>query len=287
MLTAFRYAFGRHYGQILGWGVGLGFYGATLMYLYDTMMTDREMLEQLVQSYPPELFAFFGGALDFFSAAGYLHTYFFSFMPIVIGIFAVLVGTGLLVADEESGVLDLVLAHPISRAGLFWGRLAAFLLAAFLIMVISYLGFALLLPGVEIGTDAVSLTLPFLSLFAFVAFFGTLSLLLSLLLPSRRLAASVSGMILVASYLITSIGNLDETVARLADFSPVTYLEGGRAVEGLNLVWFGGLLGFALAFALLAWLLFERRDIRVGGEGSWILPKRRARREKAYQREPA
>ncbi len=32
------------------------------------------------------------------------------------------------------------------------------------------------------------------------------------------------------------------------------------------------LLGIALLLALLAWWRFERRDVRVGGEGGWRLP---------------
>jgi hypothetical protein len=32
------------------------------------------------------------------------------------------------------------------------------------------------------------------------------------------------------------------------------------------------LFGFAVFFALVAWLLFLRRDIRVSGEGSWRIP---------------
>jgi len=33
-----------------------------------------------------------------------------------------------------------------------------------------------------------------------------------------------------------------------------------------------GLLGATLLLTLLAWVLFQRRDIRVGGERSWTLP---------------
>lgn len=53
--------------------------------------------------------------------------------------------------------------------------------------------------------------------------------------------------------------------------------QGGWALEGLdwrNLLW---LLAFAALFAVLAWLFFLRRDIRVSGEGSWRLPGWRRR----------
>jgi hypothetical protein len=45
-----------------------------------------------------------------------------------------------------------------------------------------------------------------------------------------------------------------------------------RALNGLDWGNLLGLLGFALLFTLLAWLLFERRDIRVSGTASWKMP---------------
>jgi len=40
----------------------------------------------------------------------------------------------------------------------------------------------------------------------------------------------------------------------------------------LNSQWFLGLLGVAALFTLVAWWRFQRRDIRVAGEGGWQFP---------------
>ena len=66
------------------------------------------------ESYPAELMAFFPSISEFATPIGYLDTYLFSYMPLIIGIFSIGVGAGLLVSDEEKGILDLVLAHPVS-----------------------------------------------------------------------------------------------------------------------------------------------------------------------------
>jgi cell division septal protein FtsQ len=56
---------------------------------------------------------------------------------------------------------------------------------------------------------------------------------------------------------------------RAADFSPLTYMETATAIEnGLNLTWFGVFLVINLVLALISWQLFQRRDVRVGGEGT-------------------
>ena len=42
-------------------------------------------------------------------------------------------------------------------------------------------------------------------------------------------------------------------------------------VDGFNFEWFLGLLGVRVARILFSMVLFERREIRVSGEGSWQL----------------
>ena len=64
-------------------------------------------------------------------------------------------------------------------------------------------------------------------------------------------------------------GRVDNGVKTVASFLPLEYYQSGEAINGLNAVWFGGLIVFALAFAGLAWWQFEQRDIRVAGEGVW------------------
>jgi ABC-2 type transport system permease protein len=273
MATIFLHYLNRSRGTILGWGLALAFYGGYLISFYDTIIVQREALEVLLEAYPPELFAFFGGMDDLFSVPGYLHAYFFSYMVIVIGIFVILAGSGLLVGDEEAGRLDLILAHPISRTQIFWGRALGFVSATALILLTAYIGFIVVIPTTVMEVGVGEILLPFLSLFALLMFFGMLALLFSFLLPSRRSAAMISGLLMVTSYMITSLANLDDSLEGAAELSPVTYLQGGYAIEGMNWSWFGGLIGLAAAFLLLAWWLFERRDIRVGGEGGWRLPK--------------
>ena len=132
MTTIFRYRLRRFRGQILGWGLALSLVVLLIVGIYDSFAPQQEQMEQLLANYPPELMAFFGAAgpeFSLFSAEGFISMEFFSFMPVVLGIFALLMGSGLLVSDEEKGTLDLIMAHPVSRSALFLGRLLAFVSA--------------------------------------------------------------------------------------------------------------------------------------------------------------
>jgi len=194
MWTIFIYALGRSRGQILGWGLTLAVLGGYLVGFYDTLAEQQEALGQLISSYPPELMAFFGDFSDMFTPQGYLNVEFFSYMPLILGIYAVIAGSGMLAGDEESGTMDLVMAHPLSRTALFLGRLAAFEMTVFSILLLTWAGFAIVVPGTTMELSPVELAAPFLALFIFLMLFGSLTLLLSMVLPSRRFAAMTGGM---------------------------------------------------------------------------------------------
>jgi ABC-2 type transport system permease protein len=236
------------------------------------MVEQQSQLTSLMQAYGPNFLPFFGGTMDIISPGGYIDFTYFSYIPIVAGVFALLVGSGLILADEEQGILDLVLAHPVSRTALFWGRFLAFGAVTAGILLLSWLGFVAGLPVAKWDVGAFKLLLPHLDMFAILMLFGSLALFLSLALPSRALAASLTGALLVASYFITSLARINDNLAELNKLSPLKYYEGGRALDSLNWDHLLCLLGFSLLFTLLAWLLFERRDVRVSGEGSWKLP---------------
>ena len=281
MLATFLHALRRSLGSILGWGLSLALLGYFLIPLYDTFAGQQEQMQQLLKSYPPEVMAFFGGSTDLFTPQGYLTVEFFSYMPLVLGIFAVLAGSSLIVSDEENGTLDLILAHPVSRTSLFLGRSLAAILG---ITWLAFVAGASRSTGIDF--TALEMFRPFLSLFAVLLLFGGLTLLLSLSLPSRSVAGMVGGLILVAAYFIESLSVLSDSLKPIAKYLPLHYYQSGNALSGLNAGWLAGLLGFAILFIVLAWLLFQRRDIRVSGEGSWRWGFRRGRQAASVEGTP-
>jgi ABC-2 type transport system permease protein len=273
MFAELKHTLRRKRGAVIGWGIALALYGLLMVSLFDSI-TGIEGFEELLQSYPPELMAFFGGTdmLALTQPRGYIDVYYFSYMPVIVGIFAIVVGGGLLVSDEERGLLDLVMAHPVSRTSLFWGRVLGFVVATVLVLLVSWLSWALPAQGTGMDLTWIEFLRPFVPLLAELLLFGTLALLLSLVLPSARMATMLTSGLVVANYLLLGLSNINEDLKAVVEYTPLHFYQGGKAIDGLNWGWLAGLLGVSLVFALLAWWRFERRDIRVGGEGGWSLP---------------
>ncbi len=268
--TTFRYTYTGLRWQIIGWGLGLALYGLMIVPLYDKMAAENDRLQQMIASYPPEFLAFFGAdTTSLVTPAGYLGMYAFSMLPFIVGIFAVITGSGLIVNDEEHGRLDLIVAHPVGRSSFFWGRFLGFLGAALSIMLLGWLGFSVMLSQSSLGFSWGQMAVPFLSLLIQTLIYATFGLLLSMLLPSRSLAAIVSGIFMLLSYIISSLSSLDQRLETVAKVLPYHYYQTVLSFQQLNLTWLLALLGISLAMTVLAYLRFFRRDIRLSGEGSW------------------
>jgi len=127
------------------------------------------------------------------------------------------------------------------------------------------------LPFTSFDISAVNLLLVYWPIWALLAFFGALALLFSMLLPSARLAAMSAGALLVANWLLVGLAALNDNLQLALDLTPWALFQGGDALVDLNWGPMLALKGIAVALAAAAWLLFLRRDIRVGGERSWSL----------------
>ncbi len=277
MFAEFKHTMRRLRGQMIGWGIGLALYGWMMVSMFDSI-AGMEGMEEMLASYPPELLAFVGDMVAITTPKGYFDIYYSFYMTVIVGIFAIGVAASLVVGDEENGILDLVMAHPVSRTALFAGRLLAFVAATVVILLVGWLSWVL--PSGSSGMDLtwIEFLRPFLPLFAELLLFGTLALLLSLILPSVRVASMITGGLLIGNFLIIGLAGTNETLQAVVEYTPLFYYQGGEAISGLDWGWMAGLLAVSAVLVLLAWQRFQRRDIRVGGEGGWRLPSLSLRR---------
>ncbi|MDQ7028610.1 MAG: ATP-binding cassette domain-containing protein [Ardenticatenia bacterium] len=287
MWTVFIHHVSRLRGMVLGWGISLGFMGAIVLPFYADLDEQRALLEELLRAYPPELLAFFGGnaRASLLTPEGFLHLELFSYLPLLLGIFALLAGSGLISADEEQGRLDLFLALPIRRAQFYAARLAAFGVATATILALIGAGVLVgqMISGLSIRR--VGLVAVMVDQFSVLMVVGTLALALSQVTPSRRSAAMITGIVVVGSFFLNGFSELNEDLRPFARLLPLYYAQGGDAFSGVRWDWLAGKLAVAALLAGIGVWRFQRRDLRVSGEGTWFrLP---ARHDKPARTAPA
>ncbi len=274
IITIASYSLKRSFSIILGWGIPLMLLGIITIPFYDLVAENEKQLRPVLDTLKPLLKSFVGGdeAAQVFTPEGFIALRYFAFLPVVMGIFGSVYGSGLLAADEERGILDFLLAHPISRSQIFWGRLLSFLLSLIIIIGFGWFGLWLgVLKAESMNFSPLKLWLPYLSVFAVTWLFACLSFALSMVMPSRSAAAMVSGIIVLAGYIITNLSKAIKGLESWALFSPITYFQ-SNAMMGLKLNPLTVLFVSSVIFVAFAWKGFVNRDIRVAGDGGWKIP---------------
>jgi ABC-2 type transport system permease protein len=246
----------------IGWyGIGLAFYGGLVAWLYPTF---KDLLNDV--QYPEDVLKFFGAGTDLSDPATFMTTEYHSFAPIIMIIFAVVSGTGLLAGDEGRGTLETLLAQPVSRTSVFLSRALALAVAAVAICALTTLGWLASVPFIDMGSLGLgTLILSSFAVLPVIAAFGAMAMLLSAIAPTRGMAAGIMTAIAIASYLISSFAQTIEAIAWLRWVSPYYYSDGPQVLtEGV--VWWhqGALLVFAAMALFLGVLAFNGREIQAG-----------------------
>jgi len=251
-------------GQIWGWGLGAGSLALMVAALYPSFKDQMGLYAQMMKGYPAALTAFFGDISNIAEWSGWLNIEFFSWVPPMLAIFAVVAGTGLIAGEEDKGTLDLLLSHPIRRWRVVVEKFAGFVVATLFICLL--IALCLLLSAVIAG-EAKGLARLLVASFDIAPITlasGGLALMASVVFRQRRLATSLSVIVVIGSWFLDSLGKV---VIVLKPYRPLAlfhYYNGGSVLtRGENWGNVGVLLGLTGIFILVSLLAFQRRDIAV------------------------
>ena len=251
-------------GQIWGWGLGTGSLAVMVAALYPTFKDQMGIYVQMLSNYPPALTAFFGDVTNIAEWSGWLGIEFFSWIPPMLAVFAVVVGTGLVAGEEEKGTLDLLLSHPIRRWRVVVEKFAGFVVATLLICVLICL--CLLLSAAVAGEteDLGKLLLAGLDIVPITLASGGLAMMASVAFRQRRLATALSVTVVIGSWFLESLGKVVNVLKPYRPLALCHYSNGGSVmVRGEDWGKAGVLLGLTVIFVLVSLLAFQRRDIAV------------------------
>lgn len=224
--------------------------------------TLKDSFGQAVKDIPESMRALIGNAEDYQILGGYITIQVFQqmiFLPIILG---VTLATGLLAGDENEGTLQTLLTYPISRAKVYFHKLAA---SAVILGVVS-LGFFF---GSWIGALLISEGLDLWRLFQATWMAWLVSMAISLIgfalaaiTGKRALAGSIAGAYAFAMYVISSLVVSVKGLRFLEYFSPFHYFNQPSPLKaGFDFGDMYVLLAASAVFILLGYLVFLRRDI--------------------------
>lgn len=264
MFNLFKHELLSRWRATIGWGIGLSLFSALYIGVYPSFANEMAAFANV------EFYKLLG--MDLASFAGYIASIVVQILPIILGVNVIMLATGTLAGEEDSGTLELVVAMPLYRWQIVAMKTAALLIVILLIMLIFGAGSALVLAVVTATTDVAIDTTP-MQLYGallgayplMVAIFG-ISLFLGTFMPSRRSAMALMILIYIASYVANSAGGLVESLNWLKTISLFSYVNTTASVftDGHDVGRVFVLLVVGAAFFGLALWSFEGRNITVG-----------------------
>lgn len=274
MISMFMHEVKSRRGGILGWGLFMAFFAFIYIPIYPSFADQMAGFEDLLDL--PLYQAL--GVSSMAKFADYLSSTFLNFLPIIVGIYAIITGTGALAGEEDKGTIELLVTLPLSRTQVVIAKALAMLVALILIFLLALVGcwisLAIANPQIDdpiaIGqmSAAVFNALPLTVFFLMAAFF------FGAFLPTRSIAGMAATALLILSYLGNNLANLVDVLKDFKFLFPHNYYSATAEAftSGVNLNDMGVLSGLALLFFLLAILAFNRRNLMTG---AWFWQRQR------------
>ena len=248
--------------MVFGFGIGSALMAALLLGIYPSYSEGLKDFEV-----PPALQAFIGD-VDIASGTGFVTAEFFSWIPILLVVYAIIQGSGVLAGEESNGTLDLLLAQPISRMRLFIEKTASILVGTLAILLLILPGWVIPYSSVEIDVGLGRLIVATVAMAPLVLAFAALALLAGTVMATRREASMAVAVLAVVSFFVNSIGIASDVLEPLRPASLFYYFHSDRIVaSGVDLVGVAVLLGTAIVATGLAAIMFQKRDIGVATSG--------------------
>lgn len=253
--------------QILYWGVGLGALG---LYI-DFIAMSPDIISgyaDLLKAMPPAMLQAFGVSdiALLTTPEGWIVSVFVSEAAIFLSVFAVMAGLNISANDEQSGLMDLILSLPISRAAYLLERWIGYALIG--LGIVSLCAFITVagITGMNVDAPQDVIFKSILNLYPAALLVMTVTGLLATALRRRAMAIGFSAAFVVVSYLFNAIGA--SASGAIADFmesvSYFSYVHGESFVLGTYnpadsaIMVAAILVGFALSLRM-----FVSRDIGV------------------------
>jgi ABC-2 type transport system permease protein len=261
---------------LLGWGLGI----ATIMgvgasqygqIISGTPEERRRIAAETVKAF--EGFSFLiGDIVGLDTIGGFITTRVMGFIPVMIGLWAIVLAVGVLRGEEQNGSMDVVLAAPHSRVSVALQKIAAVLTAVLVVCALAGLG---LWAGVLASAEQLAvgdIALAMLNVFVISAFWAGVGLLVSQFVVIRRTASSMTGGLMFATFLVNNLLSGNEDLEWAAWLMPFHWYSASKPMApGYGQDWsaFAIMAVAALVVMLAAVWIFVRRDV---GESFTALP---------------
>lgn len=263
--TIFRDTLRTNWKQVFAWGIGTGLLGLYIV----SFSSDIDVIEQyasLLGSMPPAMLSAFGfsDAAIFASIEGFISSAYVLYAMLLLSVYGVAAGLSITSSEEEDGILDIMLALPVSRS-----RFVIEKSSAHIVMSLIIVSFCVVLPAIAIvlfrvEVDMGKVLLSIASIYPGILLVTGVSSFIGTCVRRRTTAIVLAALFVIGSYFLNFLGSVaSETPAGVLQELSYFYHTNGQTVilNTFNPLASLALMIVALGCMGLSIVQFNRRDI--------------------------
>jgi ABC-2 type transport system permease protein len=256
-----------HRKSLILWSIGIFLMVVSGMAKYEAYSSSGQSINDLMGEIPKSVKAVLGmGDVDLSTIGGY-YSLLFLYILLMATIHATMLGAAIIAKEERDKTSEFLFVKPVSRNTVITAKL----LAAFVNVVIfnlvtsvSLLGYIgkLNTNGENINGDIIS---TMVGMFFLQVLFMVIGTALASIKRKPKTAASVATGILLLTYLLSIVIDLNEEIEGLKYFTPFKYFEAANVMfgEGLEMVYIVISVVMIALLTVVTYIFYRKRDLNV------------------------
>ncbi|MFP4178243.1 MAG: ABC transporter permease subunit [Acholeplasmataceae bacterium] len=265
MKTLIRTEFKRNFKSWVLWTAIIAGLAALMLFLFPAFEDAFAEIEDFLSIYPPEFLEAFGigeGGLDMTDIYGWFGVEGYLFVTLIGGSYAAIIGSSMLSKEEDDHTIEFLLAQPISRSRILFGKFIV--IALYLLMMNAVVSVVLLVAFSVFGElEPVIWLLYSFAPVLLQLVFASVALLISIFVTKSRRVMSIALGLSLGMYVVDLISKLTEEAEFLKYITPYEYVNATTIVKEQRIepLYLFLSLVIIVVSLFLTWRLYRKKDI--------------------------
>jgi len=251
--------------SLIIWSTSIIFLIYVGMVKYEGFSKVGEAANEMFDSLPIAVKAILGiGSMDLAVASGY-YVVFFLYFSMVGGIHAIMQGAMVVSKEERDKTADFLMVKPLKRSYVIHMKIIASLISMIVINGVTWIGSVVVVDIFNEGPSINGLISKLMiGLFMIQLIYFAIGFLMGVLMKSTKKATSLSSIILLSTFLLSIIIDINSDLNVIKYLTPFKFFDGKMIyLEGLS--GFSFIISFILILTCLgiSYYVYEKKDLHV------------------------
>ncbi len=264
-MNIMRQEFKQEFKPFIIWTIGIGFlmFGGMVKFI-GVSGTDTAAMAGFMSAFPKAVLALFGMAEADIETFGGFYAILQFFVMIAIACYGVHLGTNAVLRESNYKTYEFLFTKPYSRTRILGLKLAAGFLYLLLICILNAI-FSYSAPALYGIMNDISMNMILFPIAVFLVslLFFACSALISVWLHSPERAVQISYAVLLLTYAVSVVFDMDERFEILRPLTPFKYFRASELIDGkISYIYFAAVVIMTAICITAALHLFRRKDLK-------------------------